>query len=142
MQHISRSGQRAGAPRCIGNRKDVCELGRLTIQFPLSAFFTADSAPWNPMRLCGARAGQPPRQARGQQGRRRTGLDIPDKGGRVTDPPQRQRENAGFPVKSYLLPSASISSTEPSAASTRYGPFFLTVILTAAMKPSPNFGIK
>src|SRR5580704_3061525 len=77
-----------------------------------SAFLTADSAPSNPIRLW-----------------------VPSQNGLFTDPPHRHRENAGLPVKSYLLPSASTSSIEPSGSSTRYGPFFLTVILTAAMKP-------
>src|ERR1700674_5026042 len=62
-------------------------------------------------------------------------LWVPSQNGLVTAPPQRQRENAGLPVRSYLLPSASTSSIEPSGASTRYGPFFFTVILTAAMDP-------
>src|ERR1700722_1305648 len=77
-----------------------------------SAFLTADSAPSNPIRLW-----------------------VPSQNGLFTDPPHRHRENAGLPVKSYLLPSASTSSIEPSGSSTRYGPFFLTVIFTAAMKP-------
>src|SRR5713226_62042 len=81
-------------------------------ELPASAFFTADSAPWNPMRLC-----------------------VPSQNGLETEPPQRQREKAVLPVRSYLLPSASTSSMEPSGASTRYGPFFLTVIFTTDMKP-------
>ena len=68
-------------------------------------------------------------------------LWVPSQNGFVTDPPQRHRENAGLPVRSYLLPSASTSSMEPSGASTRYGPFFRIVILTAAMKP-PSLGKK
>src|SRR5438552_494959 len=62
-------------------------------------------------------------------------LWVPSQNGLVTDPPQRHKENAGLPVRSYFWPSASTNSIEPSGASTRYGPFFLTVIFTAAMKP-------
>src|SRR5438093_5329954 len=62
-------------------------------------------------------------------------LWVPSQKGLVTDPPQRHKENAGLPVRSYFWPSASTNSIEPSGASTRYGPFFLTVIFTAAMKP-------
>src|SRR5205809_7869380 len=62
-------------------------------------------------------------------------LWVPSQNGLVTDPPQRHKENAGLPVRSYFWPSASTNSTEPSGASTRYGPFFLTVTFTAAMKP-------
>src|SRR6266568_4046720 len=62
-------------------------------------------------------------------------LWVPSQNGLVTDPPQRHKENAGLPVRSYFWPSASTNSIEPSGASTRYGPFFLTVILTADMRP-------
>src|SRR6478672_5574080 len=79
---------------------------------PSSDFLTADSAAWKPSFEC-----------------------VPSQNGFVTEAPQRQREKAGLPVRSYLLPSASTSSRAPSGASTRYGPFFLIVILTAAMSP-------
>lgn len=49
----------------------------------LSVFFTADSAPWNPILLC-----------------------VPSQKGLFTDPPQRHKEIPGLPVKSNLLPSA------------------------------------
>src|SRR5580692_4595240 len=61
-----------------------------------SAFLTASSAPWNPMRLW-----------------------VPSQNGLFTEPPQRHRENAGLPVRSYGVPLTSTSSTEPSGASTR-----------------------
>jgi membrane associated rhomboid family serine protease len=72
-----------------------------------SAFLTANSAPWNPMRLC-----------------------VPSQNGLFTEPPQRQREKAGLPVRSYWVPFTSTSSIEPSGASTRYGPLGRTVIFT------------
>src|ERR1019366_3120460 len=55
--------------------------------------------------------------------------------GRLAEAPQRQSENAVFPVRSYLLPSASTSSITPLGSSTRKGPFLRTVIVTCAMKP-------
>src|ERR1700722_3723522 len=63
---------------------------------PGSAFLTANSAPWNPMRLW-----------------------VPSQKGLLIEPPQRQSENAGLPVRSYRVPLASTSSIEPSGASTR-----------------------
>src|SRR5947209_11912570 len=101
----------------LAHHNDTTSATRETLHDPLglpvsSTFLTANSAPWNP-----------------------TLLWVPSQNGLFTDPPQRQSENAGLPVRSYLLPSASTSSTEPSAASTRYGPFFLTVILTAGICP-------
>src|SRR5580658_4683765 len=68
---------------------------RSRICYP-SDFLTANSAPWNPMRLW-----------------------VPSQKGLFTEPPQRQRENAGLPVRSYGVPLTSTSSTEPSGASTR-----------------------
>jgi len=56
-------------------------------------------------------------------------LCVPSQKGLLTDPPQRHSENAGLPVRSNFVPLASTSSTDPSGASTRYGPFGLTVIL-------------
>src|SRR5580765_694659 len=91
---------------------DLTQSGEARGPLLLSFFLTADLAPGNPIRLW-----------------------VPSQNGLVTDPPQRQRENAGLPVRSYLLPSASTSSIEPSGSSTRYGPFLRTVILTAAMWP-------
>src|ERR1700675_3644411 len=76
----------------------------------LSAFLTASSAPWKPMRLW-----------------------VPSQKGLLTEPPQRQRENAGLPVRSYGVPLASTSSTVPSGASTRKGPLGRTVIFTCAI---------
>src|ERR1039458_6917886 len=77
---------------------------------PLSAFFTASSAAWNPMRLC-----------------------VPSQKGLLTDPPQRQSENAVLPVRSYGVPFTSTNSMDPSGASTRNGPLGLTVIFTCAI---------
>src|SRR4029077_9772530 len=71
---------------------------------------TAASAAWKPTRLC-----------------------VPSQKGLLTEPPQRQSAKFVFPVKSYFWPSASTSSTEPSGASTRNGPFFLAMILICAM---------
>src|ERR1700733_15846425 len=51
------------------------------------------------------------------------------------DAPQRHSEYAGFPVKSYLLPLASTSSTCPSGSSTRNGPFGRAVIFTDMIPP-------
>src|ERR1700730_391073 len=64
-------------------------------------------------------------------------LWVPSQKGLFTDPPQRQSENAVLPVRSNLLPLASTRSIEPSGASTRYGPFGFTVILTSAMNSNP-----
>src|SRR5271167_38778 len=58
---------------------------------------------------------------------------VPSQKGLFTEPPQRQRENAALPVRSYGLPSESTSSIVPSGASTRYGPFWRHVIFTCAM---------
>src|SRR2546429_31135 len=41
-------------------------------------------------------------------------LWVPSQNGLVTDPPQRHKENAGLPVRSYFWPSASTNSIEPS----------------------------
>src|SRR5438105_2728803 len=76
---------------------------------PWSVFVTAASAAWNPSLEW-----------------------VPSQKGLVTEPPQRHSEKAGFPVRSYSLPSASTSFTVPS---TRYGPFLFTVILTSDMNP-------
>src|SRR5207302_2311831 len=78
-----------------------------------SAFFTASSAPWNPILLW-----------------------VPSQKGLLTEPPQRHRENAVLPVRSNRLPLISTSSTDPSGASTRSGPLGLTVIFTCAMNSS------
>src|ERR1019366_3092629 len=53
----------------------------------------------------------------------------------LAEAPQRQRENAVLPVRSYWLPSASAISTTPLGSSTRKGPFLRTVIVTCAMEP-------
>src|SRR6185437_10332669 len=92
--------------------EDLTQSGEARGQLLLSVFLTADSAPRNPIREW-----------------------VPSQNGLVTDPPQRQRENAGLPVRSYLLPSASTSSIEPSGSSTRYGPFLRIVILTGMRPP-------
>src|SRR5579863_6058044 len=84
-----------------------------------STFFTADSAPRKPISLW-----------------------DPSQNGLFTDPPQRQSENAGLPVRSYAVPLTSTSSIEPSGASTRYGPFGRTVILTVAMRPPIEMCLK
>src|SRR5579863_2715854 len=84
-----------------------------------STFFTADSAPRKPISLW-----------------------DPSQNGLFTDPPQRQRENAGLPVRSYAVPLTSTNSIEPSGASTRYGPFGRTVILTVAMRPPIEICLK
>jgi hypothetical protein len=65
-------------------------------------------------------------------------LWLPSQNGRFADAPQRQRENAVLPVKSYLLPSASTISTTPVGSSMRKGPFGRTVIVTWDMKSPVN----
>src|SRR5204863_6925374 len=55
---------------------------------------------------------------------------VPSQKGLFVDPPQRQSENAGLPVRSHSRPSMSTNFTAPS---TRYGPFGLTVIFTSAI---------
>src|ERR1700719_2777531 len=91
----------------FSKRRRSAAASRFYEEDPLSDFFTANSAPWNPMRLW-----------------------VPSQNGLLTDPPQRHKENAGLPVRSNLLPLASTKSTEPSGASTRYGPLGFTVIFT------------
>ncbi len=54
---------------------------------------------------------------------------VPSQKGRLDDKPQRQREIAGFPVRSHSCPFTSTSEIGPS---TRNGPLGRTVILTAA----------
>src|SRR5258708_37266734 len=55
--------------------------------------------------------------------------------GLLAEAPHGQRENAGLPVSSYLLPAASTISTTPLGSSTRKGPFLRTVIVTCDMEP-------
>src|SRR6202023_2318557 len=80
----------------FSKRRRSAAASRFYEEDPLSDFFTASSAPWNPMRLW-----------------------VPSQNGLFTEPPQRHRENAGLPVRSYGVPLTSTSSTEPSGASTR-----------------------
>src|ERR1700733_12863321 len=75
----------------------------------------AESGAWNSMRLW-----------------------LPSQKGRLADAPQRQRENAVLPVRSYLLPSPSTISITLFGSSMRSEPFFLTVIVTWDMKPPVN----
>src|ERR1700722_20846529 len=78
---------------------------------PLSVgFLYCSSAPWKPILLC-----------------------VPSQKGLLMEPPQRQSEKAGLPVRSYGVPFASTNSTEPSGASTRNGPLGRTVIFTCAI---------
>src|ERR1700675_152570 len=62
-------------------------------------------------------------------------LWLPSQKGLLAEAPQRQRENAVLPVRSYLLPSASTISITPLGSSMRKGPLLRTVIVTCAMKP-------
>src|SRR5579884_3356249 len=60
-----------------------------------------------------------------------TVLWLPSQKGLLALCPQRHSENAVLPCRSNALPSASTTLiSAPSVASTRYGPFFLAVIVT------------
>src|SRR5205823_14878083 len=98
------------SPAALPGAPSVCEPLVTGDVPPCCSARTAASAAWKPILEC-----------------------VPSQNGLFTDAPQRHSENAGLPVRSYSFPSASTSVTGPS---TRYGPFFLTVIFTSAIHAS------
>lgn len=104
---ISRNNctKRAFLPRKAALRGSMRPLATRNLpQLFCSDCATAASAAWNPIFEC-----------------------VPSQKGLFTEPPQRQREIAGFPVRSHSWPFASTNRIGPS---TRYGPLGRTVIVT------------